>query len=659
MTRKKIICLVICLTLAISSLLALASCENGFKPRTNYNVASDSLYVKKVDNLADDFVMGMDSSQVLALEKSGVKYYDYDGKETDVFKILSDNGINTIRVRVWNDPFDDEGHGYGGGNCTIDTALEIGKRANKYNMYLMVDFHYSDFWADPAKQQEPKAWKGMKLSEKMAALKQFTADSLNKLKAEGIHVNIVQIGNETNGKMCGETSWMGIRRLMSSGAEAVREVMPEALIAVHFANPEKASNYRNYAKELENVDYDVFASSYYPYWHGTLENLSSILGEIAETYGKKVMVAETSYAFTAEDSDFSSNTIGEGGAFTKSYPFTVQGQANSVRNVIETVANTKNGIGVCYWEGTWIGVGGETYEDNSALWERDGSGWASSYAAEYDPDDAGQYYGGCAVDNQAFFDKDGKVLESLKVFALARKGNEIAVKVDALEDVTVLCVLGKKLTLPNKVNAVMNNDSKQEVNVTWESYDENAMQAGGVKKYSIKGTADGMSVTCTVSMIEANYLTNYSFEEDENEATDPKGWIVSTNKTPSQMYVEDKQTDSLTGTKHYHFWAGSGNAIDFTLEQTVANMPAGKYKYSISIMGGDGGYMEIYAYVKINGEIVYREALTMTVYNEWHTANVENIEYDGSGTFVVGIAVKCSGANAWGKIDDALLNDME
>ena len=137
------------------------------------------------------------------------------------------------------------------------------------------------------------------------------------------------------------------------------------------------------------------------------------------------MVAETSYAFTTKDSDFFGNTIGHGSATVTGYPFTMQGQADLVRDVIDTVVNkTANGIGVFYWEGTWIGAGGNSWEENSVLWENNGSGWATSYAAEYDPDDAGKWYGGCAVDNQAFFDRNGKALESIKVFKLVREGNK-------------------------------------------------------------------------------------------------------------------------------------------------------------------------------------------------------------------------------------------
>lgn len=668
MKIKNLVSLLLCLIMAVS-VFAITGCkkeDETLKPITPTlkDVSSDTLYVKKVEGLKEDFVMGMDASTVLALEQSGVKYYDFDGTEKDVFEILSNNGINTIRVRVWNNPFDKNGNGYGGGNCTIDTALKIGKRANQYGMNLMVDFHYSDFWADPAKQMVPLAWKDLEIEQKAQALYDYTIESMTKLKDAGIRVNMVQIGNETNGYFCGEKIWFKMQQLFAAGCKAVKEVYPNALRVLHFANPEKITNYKDYAKKLDYyaIDYDVFASSYYPYWHGTLENLSSLLGEIATTYNKKVMVAETSYAFTAEDTDFSSNTIGDGGTFVKNYPFSIQGQANSVRDVIETVNNIPNGIGVCYWEGTWITVGTNSWEENSAKWEKYGSGWASSYAAAYDPGDAGKYYGGCAVDNQAFFDKNGKVLESLKVFALSYKGNVVENKPDALEDVNIICDLNGTLVLPETVNAVMLDDSKQPVSVTWDITQEeiNQMYAGGVKKYEILGVAGGMTAHCYVSMVEKNFLTNYSFEDDKNATPVPTGWTVIADNPCDELYVEAKKTDSLTGVNHFHFYGKANNSVDFSLEQKVENLPAGKYKYSISIMGGDGGTTEIYAYVKINGVITMTAPLQITVYEEWHTSLITNIEYNGTDELVVGIYVKCSGSGngAWGKIDDALLNSL-
>ena len=115
----------------------------------------------------------------------------------------------------------------------------------------------------------------------------------------------------------------------------------------------------------------------------------------------------------------------------------------------------------------------------------------------------------------------------------------------------------------------------------------------------------------------------------------------------------------MTGTKHYHFWGAGANCVEFTLEQRVSGLKSGKYNYSVSIMGGDGGETDIYAYVKINGETVYTAPTVITVYNEWHTATIEAIEYIEGDELTVGVYVKCAGPNAWGKIDDALLNSVK
>ena len=287
-------------------------------------------------------------------------------------------------------------------------------RAAACGMKLLVDFHYSDFWADPGKQMVPRAWAGMEIEEKKQAVYEYTLDCLQQLKDAGVDVGMVQLGNETNGALCGRKTWMNIALLMDAGARAVREVYPDALVALHFANPENADSYRTYAKKMDYyeknglIHYDVFATSYYPYWHGTLENLSAILTEISETYGKKVMVMETSYAYTGADTDFSGNTIGDGGGITKDYPFTPRGR-RTASGTSRTPWSTGRRPGSACATGKAPGSpwARNSWEENHEKWETFGSGWASSYAAVYDPDDAGKYYGGSAVDNQAFFDAEG------------------------------------------------------------------------------------------------------------------------------------------------------------------------------------------------------------------------------------------------------------
>lgn len=638
----------LCILLALLLFPALAAGEES------------TLYVRQVENLPEDFIFGMDASCVPALESSGVKYYDFDGQEADVFAVLASQGINYIRVRVWNDPYTTDGRGYGGGNCDLANAIAIGQRATANHMKLLVDFHYSDFWADPGKQMVPKAWKGMTIEEKTEALYQFTRDSLNQLKQAGVDVGMVQIGNETNGYLCGEKVWFNIQYLMQAGTRAVREVFPEALVALHFANPEKAGSYEGYAKKLDyyQVDYDVFASSYYPYWHGTLENLTDTLSDIADTYGKKVMVMETSYAYTGADTDFSGNTIGEGGTIIKDYPFSVQGQANHLRALTDALVNrTKNAIGLVYWEGTWISVGGSSFEENQALWEAYGSGWASSAASNYDPADAGRYYGGCAVDNQALFDQHGHPLESLKVFRLMRQGNELPLTADALEDVTLTCDLNAPLTLPETVNAIMTDNSKQAIPVVW-NFDQTMdqkMHQGGAAEYVITGQAGGMEARCYAAMVEYNYLQDYSFEESS------AAWVITDLAKADELYIEDKKTDSLTGTKHMHFWSAARNSVEFTLEQQVKELPEGRYAFTLSIMGGDAGETDIYAYARVNGETVATAPMSITSYGNWDTATTPAFSCKAGDQVTVGVYVKCqgSGSGAWGKIDDALLNSVQ
>jgi arabinogalactan endo-1,4-beta-galactosidase len=302
-------------------------------------------------------------------------------------------------------------------------------------------------------------------------------------------------------------------------------------------------------------------------------------------------------------------------------------------------------------------VGQNSWEENHALWEEFGSGWASSYATSYDPADAGRYYGGCAVDNQGLFDAAGHPLESLKVFRLMREGNEIPATADALEDVTLICDLNAEPVLPETVNAVMTDDSRQAIPVQWDLTDDQRQQmmTGGVNRYQITGTAGGMQANCYVSMVEYNYLTDYSFEEGGT------GWTWTDLGKADELYVEDKLTDSLTGSKHMHFWSAAQNSVHFTLEQTVTDLPEGKFRFAASIMGGDAGEHEVYAYVKADGEIVATAPMTITGYGSWCEGVTPVFEHSAGTEVTVGVFVKCQGAGngAWGKIDDAKLNSVK
>lgn len=426
-TVKKLTALVLSLLLVFSTCLAVSADDGA-------GAAPSGVTVEKIDFNNDDFIKGMDVSSVIALENSGVTFKNENGDEEDLFKILSDNGVNYIRVRVWNDPFTEGGACYGGGNNDVSTAAIIGARAAEYGMKLLVDFHYSDFWADPSKQKAPKAWADMDVDQKATALNRFTASALSDIKNAGADIGMVQIGNETNNGIAGETTFSDMVKLFNAGASAVRDFDENIRVALHFADPQDANalEWNASALEVNDVDYDVFAVSYYPCWHGSLTNLTNVLNNISKTYDKEVMVAETSYAYTLDDSDGFQNTVNANSNSDVQdciWGYSPQGQASEVHDVMNAVNNVEDGkgIGVFYWEGAWITVGDTRYlsdteydegvRNNSVLWETYGSGWAASAAGSYDKD-AEQYYGGSAVDNQAFFDPSGKALPSLKVFNL-------------------------------------------------------------------------------------------------------------------------------------------------------------------------------------------------------------------------------------------------
>jgi len=400
--------------------------ESNFKVELPTGPEVSEVYVEAVPEISDDFIRGIDMSSVLVEENSGVVFYNFDGEEQDVFQTLAEAGVNYIRLRVWNDPYDENGNGYGGGNNDLDTAIELGKRATKYGMKVCIDFHYSDFWADPKRQHAPKAWEGMTVEEKEEALYDFTKRSLKRLFKAGVDVGMVQIGNEINYGMSGETSSTKVTQLLTAGSKAVREMADkydrEIEVVVHYTKINQPGNLLMQIKNLVNsgLDFDTIGLSFYPFWDGSFDNMKNVVGKIQADYGKKVVIAETSYCYTSEDGDGAGNSLVGTNDLVDGYPATVQGQASMIRDVI-AAANEAGAEGVFYWEGAWIPVG-PADADNSAIWEEYGSGWASSYASDYDPEDAGKYYGGCSWDNQAFFDWEGHPLPSLNLFKYLKYG---------------------------------------------------------------------------------------------------------------------------------------------------------------------------------------------------------------------------------------------
>lgn len=567
--RKRIVSLFMVAATVMSLLTGCGS----YSPKLPTGSEEADIFVAPVEGLSEDFIKGMDISSVIAEEESGVVYYDENGKEEDLFKILADSGVNYIRVRVWNDPYDEDGNGYGGGNNDVEKAATIGKRAAKYGM-----------------------------------------------------------------------------QLLTSASEAVRQVSADKKkdiqIAVHYTEIDNFDDTLNKAQTLQdyNVDYDIFGVSYYPYWHGTMDNMTSVLTEIKEQYGKETCILETSYLYTGEDGDDFGNSVSAEDAL-EDYPVSVQGQASCIRDVIAH-ASEAGALGVFYWEGAWIPVESD-YESNTKIWEEHGSGWASSFAKMYDPLDAGKYYGGCSWDNQAFFDFEGHKLPSLDVFKYVNYGATCEPQILAYREVKIESGIKEPLVMPETVSAIYNDPSITDgVPVTWDEDQVAAIDTNVAGEYTVEGTTeDGTTITASIKVLNVNYVQNPSFEE-----SDVSMWAVDYPNGNACTDIQTKAGDAVTGEKSFHFY--SEEEQEFTVEQTITGLAAGDYTAVANIQGGDvGDDAVVVLYVLVGDERYESEAVVLDGWVNWKKPQIKDIPVGGSSDVTVGMYVKCA-AKGWGTIDD-------
>ena len=288
--------------------------------------------------ISDTFAKGADISWLPQMETTGYKFYNTDGKEEDCFKILKNHGINSIRLRTFVNPSDDKASGH----CSKDETVAMAVRAKNMGMRVMIDFHYSDSWADPGKQRKPAAWEDHDFPTLLNDLYSYTFDVMTALKTAGVTPEWVQVGNEIPGGMIypeGSTdNWPQLAQLINKGYDAIKAVSPESKVILHVDQGNNNARFRwwfDAAKE-NGAKYDVIGLSYYPYWlEGSPDYILSIndlganLVDIASRYGKEVMVVEVG---------------GEDNKVQNTYDMLV-----AVQQKVKEVPEGK-GLGVFYWE---------------------------------------------------------------------------------------------------------------------------------------------------------------------------------------------------------------------------------------------------------------------------------------------------------------------
>ncbi len=399
--------------------------------------------------MKENFIIGMDMSTLPEMERGGVRYFEA-GQEKGLLEIAKEHGVDYIRIRLWNDPYSEAGEPFGAGTCDLATVIGLAKRVKEMGFSFLLDFHYSDFWADPGRQLIPKDWRGLSFEELLDEIYNFSKETLVALREAGCMPDMIQVGNEiTNGMLWpvgrvyldeeldeesrkvieglekegysdpedAQTARKGYRRLCALLNSAIAGIKEETSIPlmIHLERSFDCEAYREYFDQLVacGVEFDVIGLSYYPYWHHNMDELFANLNQLWQRYGKELFIAETSYAFTckhfSEEEEDQALVVGPdfdwNGTTPLEFPLTVEGQAAYYGELLRRLKEHPGVRGVFYWEPGWIPTPPSTWATDAArifigeTEKKGGNEWA----------------------NQCLFDYEGNALPALDIFCDGRK----------------------------------------------------------------------------------------------------------------------------------------------------------------------------------------------------------------------------------------------
>ena len=588
-----------------------------------------AVQVNPIENLSTDFIKGADVSIMPELERNGTKFYD-NGIEQDGLTILKNHGVNWIRVRIWNNPYVVGPEGVGGGDTDEAKAIEMAKRAKALGMKVLVDFHYSDFWVDPGQQKKPDAWKndsGDKLVDDVYA---YTAKVMQDFNAQGVTPDMVQVGNELNNGMLwpeaqltedNPNGYKFLAKLLNAGLQAVHDNDKDNKVKtmIHLAGVD-VNLYHTFFDNLivknKVNDFDIIGMSFYPFWHGTMDDLKNTMNDVSAKYNKDVIAVETAFGYTLEDADFEKNNFGTNEEKVGGYKATVQGQATGLRDVMATVAsvNDNRGLGIFYWAPDWV--------INEKV------GWKSNG-------------GGNGWDNLTLFDTKGNALESMDTFNLVSDPNNqyIEPQVTAINTVDVKDVsLYSNVDLPQTVGVVYSNDAVKNMSVKWDVAKPIFAKPGN---YTISGTVEGLAQKA-IANIEVknkmNLVLNGNFENETLNGWDIVGDSSAINLAWNQGDVRDKCA--------MHYW--NNKPFNVIIKQKLKGLSDGKYTLSCWTQG-NGLASKYQLFVKQNG-VEMTTDIKDDGWNRWHQTSIKNIEVK-NGEVEIGFILN-GRPDTWGSIDD-------
>lgn len=536
--------------------------------------------------MTNTFIKGMDVSTYPEMMDLGYKYYDYDGKEVNLFDFAVSQGFNYGRLRIWNEPDKvPQAKGY----CDIHKTISMAKEFKKRGMGFLLDFHYSDWYADPGTQTKPVAWEGLNHEELIAAVYDYTKSVLSKMDDEGVYPEMVQIGNEIRCGMIwpeGKTSnWPMLARLINAGIKAVRDTQKErdTKVMLHL---DQGRRYYYLEEWFDNclahgvTDFDIIGLSFYAFWHGGYNDAKNAMEKLSARYDKPIILAEVAHGYKV----IKDGLYDEPQEKLSGFPTSAAGQRAVMELEMCMTANISNhrGLGVFYWE-PFCMPGGMDHA------------WASSMSLV---DDKGKAMEGVKAFGVNPYELDAT--EYVKLY----EPNEINITEDMAGEI--------RSYLPDRIKALRMDGNIDRLPITW---DNNMVLTSGY--HEVCGICNGETVTAMVKVVDdvnrVNLVSNPTFNDGlENWNIRKQDWV--------EVQIREKIADELPYDTYNYLYIKGNEKFLFDMSQKIKVNKAGKYHFSLFFMGDNTTGVKVEMYVMIGDRKVSRSIFPEEV---WHEHQIE------------------------------------
>lgn len=542
------------------------------------------------------FYKGVDISSLLEMEDNGFKLYTEDDHECEALEFCMMNGVNSIRLRIWNDP---SSVPEAGGYCDLEHTVKLAKRIKEKNLHFLLDFHYSDWWADPGKQRKPRAWEQLDKDALVQAVYDYTKQVLERLQDEGCLPDMVQIGNEIRSGMLfpdGEVpNFYQLAKLVNAGIQAARDVDSNIKVMIHLDQGGKYYYLREWFDAMLDAGlqkFDVIGISFYAFWHGTFTDLKNSMEALVERYKLPVIVVETAHPWRSSDDGF----ITADQEKIAGFPAGIEEQRTVMRLLMNIVASVTNemGCGVYYWEPLVLPM------ECQGSWGR----------------------------NMGVLSLDGKVLPGFAEFKFERSDlcADKIVKIYHPND--IMAARGAKVVMPELVEVLRYDGKRDAYQVCW---DEVSTQECGV--FEVKGYIDAIEqqTHMIIEVVEelpryVNLVRNADFSKGESE------WMVIKKQDYIQTAINQEEE---------YLQVSSNQNFDFYLCQDVQIHEKGRYALSVLYRGTNTTDVK----VRVYGEQVAGDTKVKVEKNiyptddDWMQYEITDIALN-VGCFTVGIEMK-------------------